>query len=64
MSEFFLASFLGLDGKQIFVICLVAVIAFLATASRRSGRVCAKCHEHNRPQALFCAQCGQRLRGK
>ncbi len=64
MSVFFLASFLGLESKQIFVICIVAIIAFLATASRRGGRVCAKCHEHNRPQALFCAQCGQRLRGK
>lgn len=59
----FLASFLGLEGKQIFIICVVAMIAFLATASRRSGRVCLRCQEHNRPHAMFCAQCGQRLRG-
>jgi hypothetical protein len=56
-----LASFLGLEGKQIFVICVVAIIAFLATASRRGGKVCSRCREHNRIQALFCAQCGQRL---
>lgn len=62
MALAFLASFFGLDGRQVFFICLIAVIAFLATASRRTGRVCTRCREHNRPQAVYCAQCGQRLR--
>ncbi len=42
-------------------ILVVAVIAFLATCTRRSSRQCRRCKEINRPYARFCAHCGQRL---
>ena len=45
-------------------VALVAVIVFLATSTRRSARRCPRCKEINREAAIFCAQCGTRLRGK
>ena len=49
------------DGVQFYVIGLAAVVAFLASAGRRSSRRCPKCREVNRQEAFYCAQCGTRL---
>ena len=53
---------LGDDG--FICVALVAVIVFLATSTRRTARRCPRCKEVNREAAVFCAQCGQRLRNK
>ena len=53
---------LGNDG--FICVALVAVIVFLATSTRRTARRCPRCKEVNREAAIFCAQCGQRLRHK
>lgn len=56
-----LASCLKSDRNGMIFVILVAVIAFLATSSRRSARRCPRCREMNRAAAVFCAQCGHRL---
>lgn len=43
-------------------VVLVAVIVFLGTSTRRTARRCPRCKEVNRDGAIFCAQCGTRLR--
>ena len=45
-------------------VALVAVIVFLATSTRRTARRCPRCKEINRDAAIFCAQCGMRLRDR
>ncbi len=45
-------------------IALVAIIVFLATSTRRSAHRCPRCKEINREAAIYCAQCGTRLRKK
>ena len=45
-------------------IVLVAVVVFLATFLRRSAHRCPHCKEINREAAIYCAQCGTRLRKK
>ena len=45
-------------------IALVAIIVFLGTSSRRSAHGCRRCKEINREAAVFCAQCGTKLRNK
>ena len=52
----------GNDG--LVCVALVAVIVFLATSARRTARRCPRCKEVNREVAIFCAQCGTRLRDK
>ncbi len=42
-------------------IAAVAVIVFLATCTRKSGRPCPRCRRVNLVHARFCGQCGQRL---
>jgi hypothetical protein len=39
---------------------IVAVVVFV-TAARRPNPQCKRCREHNRPNAKYCAYCGQRL---
>lgn len=45
------------------VACFVLVIgaALLAISCRRTDLRCSRCQEINRPQARFCAHCGQPL---
>ncbi len=45
-------------------VALVAVIVFLATATRRSARRCPRCKEVNREGAVYCAQCGTHLHAR
>lgn len=54
----------AIDDKHIVVIFAVALIAYLATCGRRPQAQCPRCKEVNRPQAVFCSQCGTRLPGK
>lgn len=49
-------------GDDLVCIALVAVIVFLGTSTRRTARRCPRCKEVNRDGAIFCAQCGTRLR--
>lgn len=52
------------DERWVFVVA-IAVIVFLATSSRGGGgRRCRRCQEINRPHAVYCAQCGLKLRGR
>lgn len=53
-----------LDDRHLIVIGVIAVVAYLATCGRRPQRQCPRCKEINRPQAVFCSQCGTRLPGK
>lgn len=48
------------------LICIgvFALIFFLASCARRVSNRCPRCQEVNRPAAVYCAQCGQRLPGK
>ncbi len=52
-----------MDRSGLICIGLVAVIVFLATSTRRSAKRCPRCREVNREQAVYCAQCGTRLKG-
>jgi len=51
--------FLHFDG----MVCVfaVALIAVLGSFTRRTVHACDGCGHVNRPQARFCAQCGQAL---
>jgi len=40
---------------------MAAIIAFLATSTRRSSKRCPRCREINREHARYCAQCGAEL---
>ncbi|UCE60723.1 MAG: zinc ribbon domain-containing protein [Phycisphaerales bacterium] len=62
MIESALAFFRGFERDGLVCIGLVAVIVFLATSTRRSAKRCPRCQEVNREQAIFCAQCGTRLK--
>jgi predicted amidophosphoribosyltransferase len=46
------------------VMMVVAVVVFLAVSAPRGKPRCPKCHEHNRDNAIYCAQCGTRLSRK
>ncbi|MBI4716890.1 MAG: hypothetical protein HY763_03730 [Planctomycetes bacterium] len=59
-----IAAATSLDDRQLLFITVVAVIVFLATSTRGAPRRCRRCRELNRPQAVFCAQCGVRLRSR
>jgi len=52
------------DDGHLFIIAVVAVLAYLATCSRRPQRQCPRCKEINRPHSIFCCQCGTRLPGR
>ncbi len=58
------ALFSGRSSDPLWIILLIGVIAFLATSARRSRLRCSKCRELNRESAIFCAQCGTRLKDK
>ncbi|MCH7994765.1 MAG: hypothetical protein IH897_00380 [Planctomycetes bacterium] len=59
-----LAAVLAARDNAFVCIALVAVIVFLATSTRRSAHRCPRCKEINREAAIYCAQCGTRLRKK
>lgn len=63
MLESTLAAALRFDLDGLICVGVVAVIVFLATSTRRSAKRCHRCREINRQAAVFCAQCGTRLRG-
>jgi hypothetical protein len=44
-------------------LCLgaVALVVFLLASIRRHSTQCPRCREVNRPAAIYCAQCGQKL---
>lgn len=43
----------------VFVVSLVVFV----TAARNPNPRCRRCKELNRPMAMYCAQCGHKLRG-
>jgi rRNA maturation endonuclease Nob1 len=49
------------NDHYIIVVAIFALSFFLALTARRPARRCPRCHEVNREQAIFCAQCGSRL---
>lgn len=49
------------DAGSLFVLGLVAIIAFLLVSGRAPSRRCPRCRENNRDHAVFCAQCGAKL---
>jgi hypothetical protein len=51
-------------GGNMLCVVVVVVIVLLATSTRRSSRRCPRCHEINRPHAVYCAQCGAKLQNK
>lgn len=59
-----LAFDLPIGRGQLFILVTIAVIVFFATSKRGPGHRCRRCRELNRPQAIFCAQCGLRLRSR
>jgi hypothetical protein len=59
-----LASFFRMNHEAILFIVVVAIIVFLLTSSRRSAPHCRRCKQVNRDHAVYCAQCGERLRKK
>ena len=54
--------FFGWDPGQ--VVCLVGVGVFVYALmhTSRSGHRCKRCHEVNRAEAQYCAQCGMKIR--
>lgn len=44
------------------VACIVVLIVWLATSSWQRVRACSRCQEVNPAHAIYCAQCGRRLR--
>ncbi|MCH8147954.1 MAG: hypothetical protein IH987_08160 [Planctomycetes bacterium] len=59
-----LSALLAVRDNAFVCIALVAVVVFLATSTRRSAHRCPRCKEINREAAIYCAQCGTRLRKK
>lgn len=59
-----LASFFRMNQEVILFIVVVAIIVFLLTSNRRSAPHCPRCKQVNRDHAIYCAQCGERLRKK
>lgn len=64
MIETILAAALRFDERHLLAAAVVAVIAVVVTSARRPSRRCKHCRQLNREHAVFCAQCGQRLREK
>jgi len=56
------ASFFRMNHEAILFIVVVAIIVFLLTSNRRSTPHCPHCKQVNRDHAVYCAQCGERLR--
>lgn len=57
-----LAAIHRMNHEQFLFVVIVAVIVFLATSTRRKRVQCRGCKEVNRPGAVYCAQCGAKLR--
>lgn len=53
------AGFLDFGG---FWIVLAIFFGFWAWSGNKTTPVCPRCHEMNRHNAIFCSQCGVRLR--
>jgi hypothetical protein len=49
------------EADDIAFITIAVVSAFVLFAARKPAGCCPRCREHNRNEALFCAQCGLRL---
>ena len=49
------------DDSPFWVIVVVGVFVAWAVGSRKTARICPRCHEQNREAAIYCAQCGARL---
>jgi hypothetical protein len=63
MSWFFFG-FWPIAGDGFVFFAIVAFIVFAVRASRAPTSRCPHCRQVNRPVAIFCAQCGQRLPGR
>ena len=59
-----LALGLWFDSDGMVCVGIVAVMVFLATSTRRTAGRCHRCQEVNREAAVYCAQCGTRLRNR
>ncbi len=64
MLGYLISSVLASRDNGFICIGLVALIVFLATSTRRSAHRCRRCKEINREAAVYCAQCGTKLRNK
>ncbi|MEK6799209.1 MAG: zinc ribbon domain-containing protein [Planctomycetota bacterium] len=60
----FVGASLALDDRPIAVILVIVVLILAIGMLRRPSMRCPRCQQVNREQAVFCAQCGQRLPGR
>ncbi len=64
MIEATLATCVQLDDRHLFGIMIAVAVVVLVASFRRPSRRCPRCQQINREQAVYCAQCGERLPGR
>lgn len=62
---YWLVAFFGrFNHEHLLFLVIIGITVFLLTSTRRSNRRCPRCKDVNRDHAVYCAQCGARLREK